>query len=291
MPSVKELQASIEEKVRGQRSSKGPEEELSQEESSGAKQAKAGKKRPANYRRDRVTGRPLAENSESCLRCAEKGLKCTLNFVAVPETDAEADTKPEAKAVEQCAACRRSGAAHCVRELPPLTADEAEELLRDHFEGAPVYAPPRPGSYLPAADAKRFALPPYNGSDRPVDMRPENWKSMDWRRVLPIARNRSFHERPVQLDGKKSSQRSESLASSEASLPTSASASAPAESSSSESGSSSSSQQAEEEPQAVESYIVPFVSEDTLDLLTYLRKYQRRRIHLREYQRDLEETA
>ncbi|XXH04812.1 hypothetical protein Hte_011234 [Hypoxylon texense] len=234
-----------------------------------------------SYPRDVVTGRPLVDDGGSCLRCTEKGLRCTLNFVGV-------------EGVGQCAACKRSKAPRCIRQRAPEKRiffmgapwknpnyfcvgepfgcwDEMEEALKEHFQGAPAYAR---GMYLPSGGEKNMALPPYNGSDRPIDERAENWKSMDWKRVLPIAINRSYHPRPINLKEKKRAPEPAP------DTPSSVSSSDP----SSASGSTTS------ESQDSESDDEPVVSEEILEHMVHFRKYQRRRIHLQEYQRDLKET-
>ncbi|KAI0840527.1 hypothetical protein F5Y06DRAFT_262978 [Hypoxylon sp. FL0890] len=153
--------------------------------------------------RDFITGRALVEDGGSCLRCIEKGLRCTLNFVGV---------EGEAK----CAACRRSGVQYCIRQYgiekriefegPPWknpnyftvgerpSALEMKEILQEHFLGEETY---RHGTYLCETERKQMALPPFNGSDLPMKQRPENWKTTTWRSVLPVWRNRSLHPRPV----------------------------------------------------------------------------------------------
>ncbi|KAI1768743.1 hypothetical protein GGR53DRAFT_462130 [Hypoxylon sp. FL1150] len=233
-----------------------------------------------HHRRDVVTGRKIVEDGGSCLRCNEKGLKCTLNFVGV-------------SGAAQCAACTRSKAPHCIRKRPvarriiyvgppwksrnyfsigePLSEEELEEVLKEHFEGRGGYYR---GMYLPAGDQKRLALPPYNGVDGPVSQRPEDWEAIDWKGFLPISINRSYHSRPRQLDEKKA--RSPSFSPPPVSSPSSESAS-----------SSSSSTQS---PQVKESDDEPLIDEVSLEDMVHYRKYQRRNIHLREYLKDLEET-
>ncbi|KAI1378362.1 hypothetical protein F4677DRAFT_392655 [Hypoxylon crocopeplum] len=152
--------------------------------------------------RDLITGRTLAEDGDSCLRCVEKGLRCTLNFLGV-------------EGAPKCSGCKRSET-HCVRQRavnkrikfsgPPwknpnffavdekLSREEMQELLKQHYLGDQKYAN---GTYIYEADTKQMALPPFNGSDLPIDERPRNWQSMDWQRVLPTWKNRSLHPRPA----------------------------------------------------------------------------------------------
>ncbi|KAI2636388.1 hypothetical protein GGS26DRAFT_493247 [Hypomontagnella submonticulosa] len=159
-----------------------------------------------NRPRDRVTGRELAEDGGSCLRCIEKGLRCTLNFKGVRGED-------------KCAACRRSNAEHCIRQLAPeqrihftgppwhnpnfftvgtaLSPMEMEEILYDHYLGKKTAMF---GTYEYEAVRKQMALPPFNGSDLPLEERPKNWQSMDWKDALPIWQNRSLLPRPIKLD-------------------------------------------------------------------------------------------
>ncbi|KAI3336425.1 hypothetical protein HD806DRAFT_542337 [Xylariaceae sp. AK1471] len=165
--------------------------------------------------RDYVTGRILSEQGRSCLRCIEKGLRCTLNFVGK-------ETEP------RCAACRRSKAKHCVRfqplggggrgipfKGPPwknpnfvahtedgaaagLSREELEDILREHYlerKGCYVL-----GNYITEDDVHNYALPPFNGVDVPLADRPENYKTMDWKDVLPVMQNQSL--RPRQAEGK-----------------------------------------------------------------------------------------
>ncbi|KAI1281337.1 hypothetical protein F5Y07DRAFT_412383 [Xylaria sp. FL0933] len=172
-------------------------------------------KKKSNYGRvvrDRVTGRMLSETGGSCLRCKEKLLRCTLTFVG-KESEV------------QCAACRRSKALYCVRYHPlgsngegipffgprwknpnfivgrntdntpaKLPSAELEEILREFCEGGSRYVQ---GQLIAANDVRKFALPPFNGSDlRPTD-RPANCETMDWRDVLPVWRNTSLCPRKV----------------------------------------------------------------------------------------------
>ncbi|KAI1777781.1 hypothetical protein F4818DRAFT_456831 [Hypoxylon cercidicola] len=234
----------------------------------------------AHYRRDLVTGRKLVDDGGSCLRCIEKGLKCTLNFVGV-------------SGVTQCAACKRSNVPHCIRQRPlerrllflgppwkspnyftagePLSRQEMEEVLKEHFQGREMYSR---GMYLPGGGEKKLALPPFNGSDRPIGYRLQNWKTMDWTRVLPIAKNRSYHPRPINLKEEKILPTSAPIPSSASSSPTTTETISTLLISS----------------QETESDDEPIMSEEVLEHMTHSRKYQRRTIHLREYQRDLKET-
>ncbi|KAL7626189.1 hypothetical protein AAE478_002959 [Parahypoxylon ruwenzoriense] len=156
--------------------------------------------------RDKLTGRVLSDDGGSCLRCIEKGLKCTLYFFGVEGED-------------KCAACKRSGAQYCIRQFhpnkrlpfwgPPWKSPnyftigddipsraEMEDLIREHYQGQQRYSH---GTYQYEGDLERMALPPFNGSDLPVPERPENWKTMDWTRVLPVLTNASLHPRPANL--------------------------------------------------------------------------------------------
>ncbi|KAI0512619.1 hypothetical protein F5B22DRAFT_657733 [Xylaria bambusicola] len=157
--------------------------------------------------RDYVTGRKLSQHGRSCLRCLEKGLRCTLNYLG-KESD------------PQCAACRRSKAPHCVRFQPVgdhghgipfygppwknpnfvaggpagktvarLPSEQLEEMLREFYEGQKGYVM---GQYMTASDVHSFALPPFNGADLPPIDRPENYEEMDWKDILPDWRNRSL---------------------------------------------------------------------------------------------------
>ncbi|KAK5627661.1 hypothetical protein RRF57_003376 [Xylaria bambusicola] len=157
--------------------------------------------------RDCVTGRKLSNHGRSCLRCLEKGLRCTLNYLGK-------ESEP------QCAACRRSKAPHCVRFQPlgehergipfygppwknpnfaaggpagkavaRLPREQLEEILREFYEGRKGYVM---GQYMTASDVHNFALPPFNGADLPPVDRPENYEEMDWKDVLPDWRNRSL---------------------------------------------------------------------------------------------------
>ncbi|KAI0597702.1 hypothetical protein F4775DRAFT_559326 [Biscogniauxia sp. FL1348] len=154
-------------------------------------------------RRDSTTGRILSENGKSCLRCARKGLKCTLHFYGL-------DAEP------RCAACRRSGAAHCVRprnlrdqvswrgaawqnpnyvtgSVPPLPAAQMEAVLREQLgedEDEPCYY--LQGNYVRAADRAAMALPPFNWADAPPAGEERRSRAVDWRGVVPTTMNRSL---------------------------------------------------------------------------------------------------
>ncbi|KAI0115278.1 hypothetical protein F4814DRAFT_460058 [Daldinia grandis] len=151
------------------------------------------------YARDALTGRLLAEDGESCLRCIDKELKCTLIFLGF-ETEAK------------CAACRRSNSQYCIRQRRPQdcfkfygrpwnspnyfavgespSLAEMEEILREHFLAKDI---DWLGTYLYVYDPKQrnMALPPFNGSDLPASVRPEDFKSKTWKDVLPILQNKS----------------------------------------------------------------------------------------------------
>ncbi|RYP91027.1 hypothetical protein DL770_002857 [Monosporascus sp. CRB-9-2] len=131
--------------------------------------------------RDLTTGRVLAENSRSCLRCAEKGLKCTLLFAGK-----EGDV--------QCAACRRAGADRCVRQsLDDLHpgADQSgwRAVVDEHHARITTHVN---GELVEARDKLNMALPPFNGADLPPEERPQRWQTLGWRDVLPLRRNRSL---------------------------------------------------------------------------------------------------
>ncbi|KAI6092383.1 hypothetical protein F4821DRAFT_253834 [Hypoxylon rubiginosum] len=242
------------------------------------------------HHRDIVTGRKLVEDGGSCLRCVEKGLKCTLNFVGVG-------------GATQCAACTRSKTPHCIRKRPvgrriiyvgppwksrnyfsigePLSEEELEETLKEHFQGREGYYR---GMYLPGGDQKKLALPPFNGSDRPISQRPDDWETMDWRGFLPIPINQSYHTRLLQLEEKNTTSPSSSSFSPKTSPPETS------PSPSSESASVSSKVLPTASPQGTDSDDEPLKNEDILEHMVHYRKYQRRMIHLREYQKELEET-
>ncbi|KAI0200406.1 hypothetical protein F4808DRAFT_470355 [Astrocystis sublimbata] len=163
----------------------------------------------SNYSpRDRVTGRILAQNGRSCLRCMDKNLRCTLNFVGQENK-------------QQCAACRRSkDVRYCVRYEPPqdkelellfngppwknpyfvagtaesekigpIPPEELERLLHDFHDGKSVYVM---GNYVPQRDVLKFALPPFNGADLSPTHRPKKKAIVDHKDVLPDWRNRSL---------------------------------------------------------------------------------------------------
>ncbi len=65
-----------------------------------------------------MTGRMLSEYGRSCLRCADKGLRCTLLFAG-------------SEGEVQCAACRRAGAVSCVRQA---LADVCLVRVNDDYE-------------------------------------------------------------------------------------------------------------------------------------------------------------
>ncbi|RYP79209.1 hypothetical protein DL771_000187 [Monosporascus sp. 5C6A] len=102
--------------------------------------------------RDLTTGRVLAENSRSCLRCAEKGLKCTLLFAGK-----EGDV--------QCAACRRAGADRCVRQAledlhPGADQSGWRAVVDEHHARITTHVN---GELVEARDKLHMALPPFNG--------------------------------------------------------------------------------------------------------------------------------
>ncbi|KAI0145999.1 hypothetical protein F4776DRAFT_387239 [Hypoxylon sp. NC0597] len=208
--------------------------------------------------RDHVTGRILAEDGGSCIRCIEKGLRCTLNFFGL-------------EGEEKCAACRRSNTKYCIRQFgidrrirfigdpwkdpnyftigDQPSPEEMEEILQEHHLGKQMYVD---GMYLYEADMKRMALPPYNGSDLPIGDRSENWRTASWKNVLPIWKNRSRHPRPVQM-------RPLHILKDDANTPTTA--------------------RSQPGPSG-------FVSEDTVKYLRVTRKYQPREAHMRERMND-----
>ncbi|KAI1268312.1 hypothetical protein F5Y18DRAFT_374742 [Xylariaceae sp. FL1019] len=140
-----------------------------------------------------VTGRILAKHHTACVRCVEKGLRCTLNY-------AGQEQQPT------CGACRRSKVQFCVRyeglKIPhfgPIWKDpnfifgcndkgvqssveEAEEILREHFEGRPQYVM---GSYITTLDAQSMALPSFRRS--------HDWENVSWQDVLPVWQNMSIN--------------------------------------------------------------------------------------------------
>ncbi|KAI0408664.1 hypothetical protein F4802DRAFT_548479 [Xylaria palmicola] len=158
-------------------------------------------------RKDRISGRKLSEYGGPCLRCTGKGLRCTLTFFG---KDNE----------YQCAACRRSGVAHCVRLRPfdedrkplphygppwenpnyftgtpedgkpaSISEEALKEILRDFYDGDCGYVL---GNYVPKKGMCNFALPPFNGADLPLADRPENQASMTWKDALPTWQNQSL---------------------------------------------------------------------------------------------------
>ncbi|KAI1105958.1 hypothetical protein F4804DRAFT_349549 [Jackrogersella minutella] len=210
--------------------------------------------------RDLATGRELVEDGGSCLRCIENGLRCTLKFLGL-------------EGAAKCAGCKRSGNQYCVRQRvadewipfqgPPWhnpnffavgdepSQAEMEEILYNHYEGQDIYLG---GSYISEGDRRRMILPPFNGRDLPLAERQGNWQTMDWQRVLPVWKNRSFHPRsawgievPYDI----------------------------------------------EEIQGIDPYdeeAQVFLGEDTLQYLRVIRKYQPRRAHMKELISDLGET-
>ncbi|TGJ81089.1 hypothetical protein E0Z10_g7680 [Xylaria hypoxylon] len=163
--------------------------------------------------RDYVTGRILSGHGR-CLRCMEKGLRCTLNFIS--------------KEIEsQCAACRRSKVRYCVRfqslgensrgipfngplwknpnfvagtmkdsTAAHLPREELEDILREFYDGNAGYVL---GNYVAERDVRNYALPPFNGVDLSRANRPNNYETMDWKEVLPDWKNRSL--RPRRTEG------------------------------------------------------------------------------------------
>ncbi|KAI0453306.1 hypothetical protein F5B21DRAFT_525989 [Xylaria acuta] len=165
--------------------------------------------------RDYVTGRMLSEYGRSCLRCTEKELRCTFNFIGK-------ETEP------QCVACRRSKVPYCVRFQPPredkrsipfngppwknpnfvagtaedgkmayLPRRELENVLREFYHGESGYVL---GNYVAESDVCNYVLPPFSGVDLPLEDRPENYETMDWKDVLPDWRNRSLRPRQDEED-------------------------------------------------------------------------------------------
>ncbi|KAI1202623.1 hypothetical protein F5X97DRAFT_344784 [Nemania serpens] len=166
--------------------------------------------------RDRVTGRTLSQFGRSCLRCTEKGLRCTYNFFGKEDET-------------QCAACRRSKTPYCIRfklprgnegrsfffrgtpwknpnfiagtaasggAAPEIPKQELEDILREFYIGPSGYVL---GDYLADGDVRNFALPPFNGADRPLGDRPVNYEMVNWKHVLPVWKNRSL--RPWWMEG------------------------------------------------------------------------------------------
>ncbi|KAI0419923.1 hypothetical protein F5X98DRAFT_372151 [Xylaria grammica] len=170
--------------------------------------------------RDYITGRIISDHGRTCLRCTEKGLRCTLNFVGK-------------EAEPQCAACRRSKEQYCVRfqslggnnrvipfNGPPwknpnfvagsaedstavrLPREQLENILHEFYDGNSGYVL---GNYVAKRDVRNYALPPFNGVDlSPVD-RPENYRNLDWKDILPDWKNQSL--RPRQKEGEMENER------------------------------------------------------------------------------------
>ncbi|RYP21198.1 hypothetical protein DL765_002337 [Monosporascus sp. GIB2] len=131
--------------------------------------------------RDLTTGRVLAESSRSCLRCADKGLKCTLLFAGK-------------EGEVQCAACRRAGADRCVRQAledlhPGADQGGWRAVVGEHRARITTYLN---GELVEAHDKFNMVLPPFNGADLPPEERPQRWQALGWRDVLPLRRNRSL---------------------------------------------------------------------------------------------------
>ncbi|OTB06843.1 hypothetical protein M426DRAFT_99532 [Hypoxylon sp. CI-4A] len=220
--------------------------------------------------RDPITGRRLAEDGDSCLRCIEKGLICTLTFAGIA-------------AVDKCAACERSGARYCFRQFVPTSRipfegppwknpnyfsigdtvgpDEMEAILREHFEGKKSYLG---GSLLSDADRGRMSLPPFNGSNLPLEERPENWRKINWTHVLPSWWNRSLHRRPGPPKEVRSQQNTD------------------------ETKDATITSQAQEEDQEDQEGDAAGQEEDILGYFGALGKYEPRKQHLKEYFADLE---
>ncbi|KAI0382922.1 hypothetical protein F5Y04DRAFT_287555 [Hypomontagnella monticulosa] len=233
--ATSQLQKPLTESSAGESSSKGSQSQCLVQHS----EPEAEKSRPRDY----ITGREIADDGATCLRCAEKGLRCTLNFKGVRGED-------------KCAACRRSGTEHCIRQLPPderapfegppwrspnfftigtvLDPKDMEERLHEFFLGNKTYAF---GTYQYEEDRKLLALPAFNGSDLPLEERRENWQSMEWRDVLPIWQNRSLRPKPWKWDDEYDEND-------------------------------------------------PFVSEDTLQYLRFMRRYIPREAHMKERMAD-----
>ncbi|KAI1168116.1 hypothetical protein F5B18DRAFT_600373 [Nemania serpens] len=163
--------------------------------------------------RCKVTGRVLSEHARSCLRCTEKGLRCTFNFIGKEDET-------------QCAACRRNKTQYCIRfqlprenrkrkpfqglpwknpnftagtpagsGAPEIPSEELEAILHEFYIGPSGQVM---GDYLMESDAQNFALPPFNGADLPPEQRPDDYETMNWRDVLPDWRNRSLRPRPIE---------------------------------------------------------------------------------------------
>ena len=70
-----------------------------------------------------------------------------------------------------------------------LPCEQLEDILHEFYEGRSGYVM---GQWMTASDVHNFALPPFNGADLPTMDRPENYKEIDWKDVLPDWRNRSL---------------------------------------------------------------------------------------------------
>ncbi|KAI1811135.1 hypothetical protein GGS20DRAFT_130109 [Poronia punctata] len=141
----------------------------------------------------------------SCLRCREKGLRCTLNYIGK-------ESEP------QCAACRRSRAEYCVsirpknerRRVGPffgppwlnpdfvgstakgvaaLPHQQLQEIIRQHYAGEPGYVM---GHYLCASDVQSFALPSYSGAGFSELDRADNSWNVTWKDILPTRLHRTL---------------------------------------------------------------------------------------------------
>ncbi|KAI1417748.1 hypothetical protein F5Y13DRAFT_185079 [Hypoxylon sp. FL1857] len=274
MSPVQHQQASNEAETEQATYEKGATRQIRETQESGRETAKSsrskfrdepGKPEEKVLPRDVITGRTLVEDGGSCLRCIEKGLRCTLNFVGV-------------EGVAKCAACKRSGAQYCIRQLglarsipyegPPWdnpnyfaigddpSPEEMREILLEHYLGKQTYAH---DTYLYEVERKQMVLPAFNGSDLPIEQRPKNWKTANWKSVLPIWKNRSLyprssllnrrHKRFTARDVDSMSPRTQRTASVSGGSPRS-------------------------------------TSEDTLQYLRIIRKYEPRTAHLKEHMND-----
>ncbi|KAI1335125.1 hypothetical protein F5Y15DRAFT_398955 [Xylariaceae sp. FL0016] len=159
--------------------------------------------------KDVTTGRFLSDDGQSCLRCSRKGLNCTLNFFG-----SEFD--------ELCSACRRSKCEFCIRMLPvyrqvefygppwknpnwitgrpgQLTREEIEDEVSAHFHGEQKYVA-GDGRFEYKGVTDLWPMPVFNGSDIPIDERPEGWSpkpNMAWQDYLPIEQNSSLRQQPA----------------------------------------------------------------------------------------------
>ncbi|KAI2612117.1 uncharacterized protein GGS25DRAFT_106607 [Hypoxylon fragiforme] len=193
-----------------------PETTTTTRSRAGTKGAEGEGRISADYFRDEVTGRALAYDGDSCLRCIEKGLRCTLNYAGVEGEDKcsacrRATTNPSPRCIRQLAPSRRTPFRgkepwqnpnfFCLGDPQPSKL-EMQEILRTHFLGGEEAATPtyRHGTYARDADRRAQVLPPFNGTDMPLAQRPANWKTADWRTALPAWKNRSLHARPILLD-------------------------------------------------------------------------------------------